>query len=283
LFSHPFRFAFTLLLAVAAHTAAADAAGPAAPQRVLSLNLCTDQLLMALVPAQRIVSITWLSRTEGDPALLSLARQLPVNHGSPEEVLAARPDLVLAGKYTTANTRALLQRVGIRVLEVDPVTDWAGIRRVTQQVATALGAEAKGRQLLDSMDADLAQLARERTAQPVRVIGWGGGAEDVPGRDTLFNTILESAGGINLAALDHGPRSFDLEQVLLADPQVVMRGAAYSGKPSLRNFIATHRVLRARLGAHMVTYPEAVYGCGVPRASRVARDLAVTLRAASSP
>jgi iron complex transport system substrate-binding protein len=262
---------------------AAGVATAAPPQRVLSLNLCTDQLLMALLPPERIVSITWLSRTEGDPALLQTARQLPINHGSPEEVLAARPDLVLAGKYTTANTRALLKRVGIPVLEVDSVTDWEGIRRATLQVASALGAEPRAHELLDAMDADLAQLAHEQPAQPVRVIGWGGSGEDVPGRDTLFNTILETAGGVNLAALDNGPRSFDIEQVLLADPQVVMRGAAYSGKPALRNSVATHRVLRQRLGARMITYPEAVYGCGVPRASRLARELAVTLRSASSP
>jgi ABC-type Fe3+-hydroxamate transport system substrate-binding protein len=99
----------------------------------------------------------------------------------------------------------------------------------------------------------------------------------------LFNTILETAGGINLAALDNGPRSFDIEQVLLADPQVVLRGAAYSGKPSLRNSVATHRVLRERLGAQLITYPEAVYGCGVPRASQLARELAITLRNVSSP
>ncbi|MEO8307169.1 MAG: ABC transporter substrate-binding protein [Pseudomonadota bacterium] len=255
----------------------------AAPQRVLSLNLCTDQLLMVLLPPQRIVSITWLSRTEGDPALLKLAQQLPVNHGSPEEVLAARPDLVLAGKYTTASTRALLQQVGIPVLEVDSAADWEGIRRITLQVAAALGAQSKARELLADMDADLAQLAHERPVQPIRVIGWGGSAEDVPGRDTLFNTILESAGGVNLAALDNGARSFDLEQVLLADPQVVMRGAAYSGKPSLRNSVATHPVLREKLGAHMIAYPEAVYGCGVPRASQLARELATTLRSASGP
>ena len=87
-----------LIASIATATATAAPAPAAAPQRVLSLNLCTDQLLMALLPPQRIASITWLSRTEGDPALLDIARQLPVNHGSPEEVLAARPDLVLAGK-----------------------------------------------------------------------------------------------------------------------------------------------------------------------------------------
>jgi iron complex transport system substrate-binding protein len=243
----------------------------------MSLNLCTDQLLMALLPPQRIASITWLSRTEGDPALLPLARRLPINHGSAEEVLAARPDLVLAGRYTTTTTRSLLRRAGIPVLEVDAASDWEGIRRITREVAAALGAESQGEQRLAAMDADLARLARTRPMNPVRVIGWGGTGEDVPGHDTLFNTILETAGGVNLAALDHGPRSFDLEQVLLADPQVVMRGAAYSSKPALRNSVATHRALRTQR-ARMITYPEAVFGCGVPRASRLALDLSATLR-----
>ncbi len=256
----------------------------APPQRVLSLNLCTDQLLMALLPPQRIASITWLSRTEGDPALLALARQLPINHGSPEEVLAARPGPGAGRASTRLPTRVRCCIAwAFRCSRWMPVSDWEGIRRVTLQVAAALGAEPRAHELLAAMDADLAQLAQERPAQPVRVIGWGGGGEDVPGRDTLFNTILETAGGVNLAALDNGPRSFDLEQVLLADPQVVMRGAAYSGKPALRNFVATHRVLRQRLGAHMITYPEAVYGCGVPRASQLARELAVTLRRCSHP
>jgi iron complex transport system substrate-binding protein len=262
-----------LLLCLATGVATA-----APPQRVMSLNLCTDQLLMALLPPQRIASITWLSRTEGDPALLALARRLPINHGSAEEVLVACPDLVLAGRFTTATTRSQLRRAGIPLLEVDAPSDWDGIRRVTREVAAALGAQAQAEQQLATMDAQLQQLAGSRPAHAVRVIGWGGTGEDVPGRDTLFNTILEAAGGVNLAALDSGPRSFDLEQVLLAHPQVVMRGAAYGARPSLRNSVAIHRALRRQPSIKMMTYPEAVYGCAVPRASQVATELAATLR-----
>lgn len=265
-----FRVSIAALFGVASASAAP-------PQRVMSLNLCTDQLLMVLLPPERIASITWLSRSEGDPVLLDLARRLPVNHGSAEEVLAARPDLVLAGRFTTSATRAQLRRVGIPMLEVAAAIDWDGIRRVTREVAAALGASQKAEELLRAMDADLALLAREQPPRAVRVIGWGGGGDDVPGRDTLFNTILETAGGVNLAALDNGARSFDIEQVLLAEPEVVMRGAAYSGKPALRNSVATHRALRSQQGIRLITYPEAVYGCGVPRASQLARELATTL------
>ena len=54
----------------------------AAPQRVMSLNLCADQLLLALLPEQRIASLSWLSQTEGDPYWLTTAQRLPANHGT---------------------------------------------------------------------------------------------------------------------------------------------------------------------------------------------------------
>jgi iron complex transport system substrate-binding protein len=224
------------------------------PQRIVSLNLCTDQLLMALVPADRIASITWLSRSEGDPMLLPLARRLPVNRGSAEEVLVLRPDLVIAGRFTTSTTRAMLRKVGVPLLEVDPANDWEGIRRITREVAAAVGASAAADGLLKQMDNELAQLQRRLPAEPVRAIGWSGAGDDVPGSDTRS--------------------SFDLEQVLRARPQVLLRGATYGSKPALRNDVAHHRVLRAMPDLRTIEYPEAVYGCGVPRASQLAVQLA---------
>jgi iron complex transport system substrate-binding protein len=258
--------------------ASPPAPGVPLPQRVMSLNLCADQLLLALLPPERIASLTWLSRTEGDPQQLSLARRLPVNHGSAEEVFATRPDLVVAGQFTTSTTRALLRGAGVPLLELEPVSDWEGIRRVTRHVADAVGARARAEQLLREMDVDLAAARDLRPAQPVRVMGWGGAGDDVPGRDTLFNTIIETAGAVNVAARTSGLGSFDLEQVLRARPQLLMRGEAYTSKPALRNMVAEHRVLRQRYGDHLLTYPEAVYGCGVPHAARMARELAETLR-----
>ncbi len=252
----------------------AAAARAGAPQRIVSLNLCTDQLLMALVPAERIASITWLSRSEGDPILLPVAQLLRVNRGSAEEVLALKPDLVIAGRFTTGTTRALLRKVGVPLLEVDPANDWEGIRRTTREVAVATGTSAKAEVLLQQMDRDLALLSRLQPAQPVRAIGWSGAGDDVPGIDTLFNTILETAGAVNLAARSGARSSFDLEQVLQARPDVLLRGATYGSKPALRNDVAHHRVLRALPWLHTIEYPEAVFGCGVPRASQLALQLA---------
>lgn len=266
-----------LLCLLSVLAGAAQASAP--PQRVMSLNLCTDQLLLVLLPPERIASITWLSRTEGDPQLLALARRVNVNHGTAEEVLAARPDLVLAGEFTTAGTRRVLARSSTPLLHVAPAADWAGIRAVTRQVAAAVGEVRRGEELIAGMDATLGRLAATRPAEPVRVIGWSGSGTDVPGRDTLFDAILTAAGGVNVGAAPAGHGAFDLEQLLATRPDVLMRGAAYAATPSLRNQSAQHRVVRRLYAGAQLSYPEALYGCGVPRAAEAAAVLRTALLA----
>jgi iron complex transport system substrate-binding protein len=194
-------------------------------------------------------------------------------------VLAAHPDLVLAGRYTTATTRALLARVGANMLEVDAVQDWQGIRRVTREVAAAVGEPARGEALLLRMDAALAGIAALRVIAPVRAIGWSGAAADVPGVNTLFNTILTTAGAVNLAARPVGRGGFDLEQVLRARPQLLLRGTSHAGDRALRSSVADHPVLRTLPGLTVIEYPEGAWACGVPAAADLALDLARTLRA----
>jgi iron complex transport system substrate-binding protein len=268
------RLPAAIFLLVCAMTAAA-----APPQRIVSLNFCTDQLLLALVPPQRIASLTWYARTDGDAAQRALAAGLPLNRGTAEEVLAAHPDLVLAGQFTTSTTRAMLRRVGAPLLVVDAVQDWEGIRRTTREVALAVGETARGEALIARMDEQLAAAAALRPAVPVRAIGWSGAAEDVPGADTLFNTILTTAGAINLAARPVGSNAFDLEAVLRERPRLLLRGRSYGEGRAVRSSVANHRVLRALPGLAVIDYPEGAWACGVPAAAGAALDLARLLRA----
>jgi iron complex transport system substrate-binding protein len=163
---------------------------------------------------------------------------------------------------------------------IDPAQDWEQIRAVTRQVAAAVGEAAAGERLLGEMDATLAAMAGDQPARPVRVVGWGGSGADVPGRDTLFNTLLETAGGMNVAAPWRGRGSFDLEEVVLARPEVLLRGAAYAATPAVRNQAAAHRLLRRLHPQGLLTYPEAIFGCGSPSAAAAALRLRPQLRAA---
>jgi iron complex transport system substrate-binding protein len=262
----------SLLLLVFSLPALAEAPGP---QHVMSLSMCTDALLLELLPPSRIASVTYLSREPSNSYLWPQAAKVAVNHGNPEEVLAERPDFVLAGTYASPSARALVKMTNIPILEVPPADDFDEIRSITRAVAHALGRDAAAEALIGKMDATLRHLNSTRPDRLIRVAGWNGDGT-VPGRGTLFDAILTAAGGINIASRDGGrDGSFDLEQLLAARPDVIAYGSDTSTTPSLHTDAALHPLILKLYAGRRVSYPSALYGCGVVESA----DAAVALRA----
>jgi iron complex transport system substrate-binding protein len=260
------------LAAVAFFACCGDAA--AVPRHVMSLNLCTDELLLDLAPADRIASVTYLSRSPTDSYFWREAGRVPINHGSAEEVLAQHPDFVLAGTYTTTATRFMLKRIRTPMLEVPPANSFEDIRAVTQSVAHALGVDARGRELLAAMDATLRSLAATKPERVIRVAGWNGG-DAVPGRGTLFDAILTAAGGTNIASSTQGARSgsFSIEELLLARPDVLAYGSEENATPSPRTDVDQHPLILKLYANRRIKYPELLYACGIPQSVDAARAL----------
>ncbi|MGZ5929891.1 MAG: ABC transporter substrate-binding protein [Rhizomicrobium sp.] len=246
------------------------------PTRIMSLKICTDELLMDLVPPSRIASLTFLSREKAALKLWPEAAHIPVNHNSAEEVLATKPDLILTDSFTTPQMRKLLARSGARVVEVPPAENFKQIRAVTRLVGDAVGMRPRAEALIARMDADLRDLAATRPAHIVRVMGWGGGGF-VPGRLTLFNAVLEAAGGVNIAANDG---YYDVEGLIAARPDVLAYGDDYIDTPSLRVDQNAHPVLLKLFGARRIVYPAALFNCGVPQSAEAATQLRRQLLAA---
>ncbi|MFM2128529.1 MAG: hypothetical protein RL477_75, partial [Pseudomonadota bacterium] len=87
------------------------------PQRIVSINLCTDQLAMLLVPAERIVSLSFLAADPASSAMAELGARFHLNHGLAEEILPLDPDIVLAGPHGAGAAIALLRRLGRPVFQ----------------------------------------------------------------------------------------------------------------------------------------------------------------------
>lgn len=250
------------------------------PMRVMSLNLCTDQLVLALLPPERIASVTWLSRDPGGSVMADAAARVPVNHGLAEEVLAQKPDLVIAGAFTTPGVRNVLTRLGYPVMAVDEAGSIDGIRRITREVAAAVDERARGEALLAEMDAKLADLARD-PGPPVRVVAWDRDGFSA-GQGTLYDAVLTAAGARNLArtasAADH--RRPDIEVLLRANPAFIMQGSGGETGASLGDDVTRHRLVRRYWGNRMLAIPRAYYVCGTPRIADGAIRLRALLRAA---
>jgi iron complex transport system substrate-binding protein len=248
---------------------------------VMSLNLCTDGLLLDLVPIERIASVTYLARSRSNAYQWSAAAKVPINHGLAEEVLAERPDLVMAGTYTPTATRALLRKAGTPLLEVPQANSFDDIRKVTRNVAHALGEDERAQELIARMDATLSALAASKPQEVIRVVGWNGGGS-VPGKGTLFDSILTAAGGVNIASSLSGVRSgsFGIEELLIARPDILAYGADSNGAPALRTDTDLHPLVLKLYAHRRVSYPEVLYSCGVPESAQGAVALRESLLSA---
>lgn len=209
-----------VLIVAAAMPAMADAARP---QRIVSLNLCSDQILLDLVARERIAGLSFLATDPTMSASPDAARGIPAIRGEAEEVLALRPDLVLAGAYSTPATRSLLERLGVPVVAVPMASSFAEIRDTIRFVAKAVGEMARGEDLVQSVDKRLAAArAPGGPNRPTAIAYQVNSLASGPG--SLMDEMLVAAGFRNLAAdraLGPGGR-LPLETLVVAPPDLLV-------------------------------------------------------------
>ena len=236
------------------------------PRRVVSINLCVDQLALLLATEGQLVSVSWLSRDLEESALWLAARDLHLNYGSAEEILPLEPDLVLAGAYTTRYTVSLLTRLGYRVLEIESALTLDDIRGNIRLVAAALGREQSGERLVTEFDRDLNRLRDRKGPGPQSVVVYRPGGYTV-GAGGLTHEVLSTLGLRNIAAeigLNHWG-SLNLEQLLRADPDWIVLSTYRAQAPSQANTILEHGVFeRLRASGRVIEVPSKLWSCGTP-------------------
>jgi len=257
-------------------TAGAAKSPPAHPLRVMSTNQCVDLLALQMLPKDRIVSVSWLARDVADAIRPGLMDGVAVNHGTAEDIVAQRPDLLLVSVYTTPTIRRVAAQAGVPMIEIDDAISFDDIRRITRQVGAAVGEPARAEAMVAHMDARLAELQRGPPGRKVSVVAWNGGLS-VPGRTSLANTIIEAAGGVNIAARDGFAQStFGLEELAATQPEALLYGEGSADRPSLRTVQANHPLVRKLYADRRIQYSDVMFSCGLPQAA----DLAIDLRAA---
>ena len=267
------------LLAVAMWPAPAAAA---APRRIVSLDLCTDQLLIEMVARERIAAVTHLAADPSVSAIPHKARGLPITRGEAEDVLRYDPDLVLAGPFGVSATVDMLRRLGRSVVTVPLPQDLAGVRTSVRTVAAAVGSEAEGEAMIAAFDRRLAALARPATgaAPPTAVVYQISGV--VSGAGSLADGLLAATGFRNKAGDYRLARSgqVPLEALLAMPPDLLVLS---TGPDEYRTALADNlrhpamRSLRRQIAS--LELPWQLWLCGTPHIIEALERLA-TARAA---
>lgn len=212
-------FAFVLPTSLALLACGAPAPAPAvepgkAPQRVVSLNLCTDELLLLLADPRQIASVTHLAAKEEETPLWQQARAFPNNDGTLAGVAAAKPDLVLT-MGGAGDRQAIAGRLGIHILDLPFPTSLDDVAASVRRVASALGRGSQGEALV----ARLTEIRRTAPNAALDTLWIGGGGRTVAA-DGLEAQWMALAGYRQRATAGD---QLQLETLLATPPQVLLR------------------------------------------------------------
>lgn len=233
----------------------------APPERVVSMNLCTDQMAMLLAAPGQLISVSDLAADPNMSAMADQAAAYPPNYGRAEEIYLMRPDLVIAGQYASGPTVALLRRLGLRVEVLPPAEDFQAIRDQITQIGIWLGREDHAAQVIADFDAGLAAQAADAPRGRAALYYANGYTS---GRGTLAGEIVAAAGYDNIAG-DYGietTTTLPLELLVMARPDRLITGAKWPGQSRSEAILDHPALTRSAPGMAEVTDRDWV--CGTP-------------------
>ena len=273
------RLACAALAALAALGTLTPAALADAPDRVVSMNLCTDQLAMLIADDGQLHSVSHVALDPRASAMADEAARHKINHGRAEEVYLMQPDLVLTSTLSARHTTAMLRRLGIPVITLAPANSLEDVHDRIFEMGAALGREDRARAIAAAFDEDLARLRATATTRPSAVLYYANGY--TLGDQTLAGQILLAAGFSNAAsaagyetAHAHAARGAGHDR---ADTVVTSR--RYPGASRAED-IMDHPVVQAlRHSSTAAAIADHDWLCGTPHVLRAIESLVRTRRA----
>ncbi|MCK6504036.1 ABC transporter substrate-binding protein [Myxococcota bacterium] len=212
-------------------TVVIDARGVAVPirawERIASLHLVADHLLLDLVEPERFVATTATSRTQ-HPEHWRFGERVAVGgREQVEALIEVHPDLVIASNFMDESLLARIEDHGIQVFDLGEMRGVATTIEDIRTLGILLRAEDRARRLEDRFLREIAALhaAVPRDDQPeglyLSVYGdaWFGGTAG-----SSYSDLLALAGIHDLAA-DHGFKEwppYTPEQLLGMDPALIV-------------------------------------------------------------
>ena len=256
-------------LAVFAPLVVPQALGAAEPpQRIVSINLCADELLLTLAdPAQ----IAGLSTYATDPVMSFTAEQAKAfrhDVAEAEQVVELDPDLVLAGRFTKRATREMLTRLGYRIVLLDAVKSVDESVAQIRTIAALVGHPERGEALAADIEA-----ARQRAAtagmtaaeRPTAAVYQRRGY--VSGGDTLAGELLSIAGFANGGGALAGERGgfVPLERIVADPPDFIVVASASRRAEDQGSALLAHPALADLYPpGRRIVLPERLTVCGGP-------------------
>ncbi|NNU14737.1 ABC transporter substrate-binding protein [Parvularcula sp. ZS-1/3] len=208
------RFLLALFLVAACSPGAPSTSQEGDASRVISLDYCADLYALGLLPKERILALS--PDAEGDfQYLQEEARGIRTIRAEAEEILLARPDLVIRSYGGDTQLLGFLERAGIPVVNIGYAGSFDAIADTVLRVGSELNAEPRAEQLASALQTPPAP----RKGKALYLTP--SGATSGPG--TLMDELL-SRGGFENFEQRPGWRTLPLENLAYQTPDHIVTG-----------------------------------------------------------
>ncbi len=236
------------------------------PQKIVSINACTDQILMLLADRKQIASLSQYATQPEISAMADEALGIPQNHGLAEEIMMLNPDLILASSFGSRPTILLLKSLGYKIVEVPYASTFEDIRLNITTIAKAIDKVEQGKQLIANFDQRLLAIAKKLT-NPSPIAVFYRESSYTTGDNTLANAILEAAGIINFATKlgISGSGYLSLEALITHHSDIIIMGRQASINGSVASAVFRHPAFKQYKANHLtINIREELWVCGTP-------------------
>jgi len=250
-------FAASIALAACAMSSALAAPLP----RIVSMNVCTDQVLLTLADPDQILG---LSRFARDAWVTGDVRRYPTLSGGAEDILVLKPDIVVASAFDKRATRELLKAHGLHLAELAVPRNLMEVKDQIRELGDIAGHPDRAAQQIAKLDAALARARQAVAAKHYRVLplsrrGW------VAGSDSFVGSLLAETGLFNAAGdLGFAFGGFaSLEAIVSLKPDLLLVSQAGDfARDDGQAFLLHPALERFYPAAKRIVIPERLTECG---------------------
>ncbi|HEY0597214.1 ABC transporter substrate-binding protein [Sphingopyxis sp.] len=249
------------------------AKAPAIPQRIVSINLCADQLVLALADRGQIAGLTKNATDVTMSGEAAKAHGIPLLSNSAEQILAIEPDLIVGMPASRSAALRALPQQDYPLLDLATANTLDEIYTSIRETAAAVGHPERGTALIARMQGELAGLpkpGRGRVAAYYQRRGY------MTGTGTLIDELMGRVGLVNLAGkLGKPPLSqLSLEEMVAAEPDFLIVESATDKVTDQGSEMLHHPAIK---DIPRISIPQAWTVCGSPAYTQAARSMTVQI------
>ncbi|HSG65536.1 MAG TPA: ABC transporter substrate-binding protein [Gammaproteobacteria bacterium] len=239
----------------------------APPQRIVSMNVCTDQLLLSLVERKRIASLSYIAADARTSGIADQVGSIPLNRGIAEEIVALAPDFIVTAQFGFRSTVGMLRRLGYAVVELPMAETLTDVAQNLRTLGTALGVEAHAAELARAFEQRLARLTYNGSGERPLFVNYDANGWTT-GQTGLLADIVHRAGlstpGDRLGFAQSA--RLTIEGLVLLRPPLMDLGYPWDDPPALASEHRRHPAVQAVLrGTTVVDIPDSTWLCGTPQ------------------